>query len=58
MSGLATKHALTAGENEKILDVSRLVKKTKAIIQKLMKLKRKLVMITTKNIVLLQNLIS
>ena len=56
ISGLATTSALTAVENEK-LNVSNLLKKL-VLTQKLMKLKRKLFIITMINILLLQNLIS
>ena len=55
-SNLATTSALTAVEN-KIHSVSNLVKKL-TIIQKLMKLKRKLLITAMINILLLQNLIS
>ena len=57
ISNLATKAALNTAENE-ILNVSNLVKKKLAITQKLMKLKRKLLIIIMINILLLQNLIS
>ena len=53
ITGLATTSALTAVEN-KIPDVSSLVKKT--ITQKHQVLKRKLLIMTMTNILLLQNL--
>ena len=53
--GLATASALTAVENE-IPNVRNLVKKT--MTQKLMKLERKLLIITMINILLLQNLMN
>ena len=57
VSSLATKTALTAVEN-KIHSVSSLVKKKKQIItQKLLKLKRNLLIIIMANILLLQSLI-
>ena len=56
ITNLATKTALNAVEN-KIPSISNLVKKL-TIIQKLMKLKRKLLIIIMINILLLQNLIS
>ena len=56
VSSLATKTALTAVEN-KIPDVSSLVKKKKNIIQKLLKLKRNLLIIIMTNILLLQSVI-
>ena len=55
ITNLATKTALNAVEN-KIPSISNLVKKL-TIIQKLMKLKRKLLIIIMINILLLQNLI-
>ena len=48
ISGLATNSALTAAEN-KIPDVSSLVKKKQIMIQKLLKLKRRLVIIIMTN---------
>ena len=55
ISGLATNSALTAVEN-KIPNVSNLLKKKKQIMtQKLVKLKRRLLMIIMINILLLQN---
>ena len=56
VSSLATKTALTAVEN-KISDVSSLVKKKQIITQKLLKLKRNLLIIIMTNILLLQSLI-
>ena len=56
ITGLATTSALTAVKN-KIPNVSNLVKKL-TMIQKLMNLKRKLLIISMTNILLLQNLIS
>ena len=56
VSSLATKTALTAVEN-KIPDVSSLVKKKQTIIQKLLKLKRNLLIIIMINILQLQSLI-
>ena len=57
VSSLATKTALTAVEN-KIHSVSSLVKKkTQIITQKLLKLKRNLLIIIMANILLLQSLI-
>ena len=55
ITGLATNSALTTVEN-KILDISNLVTKTD-LTQKLVKLKRRLVIIIKTNILLLQNLI-
>ena len=55
ISGLTTKSALTAIEN-KIPDVSSLVQK-QIMIEKLVKLKRNLLMIIITSILLLQNLI-
>ena len=55
VSGLATKTALTAVEN-KMPDVSSLVKKT-ILTQKLVNLKRNLLIIIMTNILLLQSLI-
>ena len=55
ISGLATTSAVTAVEN-KIRNVSNLVKKL-TMTRKLMELKRKLLIITLINILLLQNLI-
>ena len=55
ISGLATKYALTVVEN-KTPDVSGLVK-TQITIQRLVKLKVKLIIIIMINILLLQNLI-
>ena len=57
ISGIATNAALTAAKN-KIPNVSNLVKKTDYKIQKLMKLKKKLLIIVMINTLLLQNLIS
>ena len=57
ITNLATKTALNAVEN-KIPNVSNLVKKNPTITQKLMKLKRKLLIVIMINILLLQNLIS
>ena len=57
INNLATTTALTAVEN-KILDVSNLAKKKLTIIQKLMKLKKKLLIIVMINTLLLQNLMS
>ena len=56
ITNLATTSALTAAEN-KIPSVSNLVKKKLTIAQKLVKLKRKLLIIIMINILLLQNLI-
>ena len=56
ISGLATNPALTTVKNE-IPDISSLVKKKKIIIQKLLKLKRNLLIITMINILQLQSLI-
>ena len=56
VSSLATKTALTAVEN-KISDVSSLVKKKQIITQKLLKLKRNLLIMIMINILLLQSLI-
>ena len=56
LTNLATKASLTAVEN-KISSVSNLVKRM-TITQKLMKLKRKLLIIITIILLLLQNLIS
>ena len=56
VSGLAADAALTAVEN-KIPNVSNLVKKKKIIIQKLMKLKRNLLIMNMINILLSQNLV-
>ena len=55
ISGLATKYALTIVKN-KIPDVSGLVKR-QITIQRLVKLKVKLIIIIMINILLLQNLI-
>ena len=55
IGGLATNSALTAVEN-KISNISGLVKK-QTITQKLVKLKRKLLIIIMTNTSLLQNLI-
>ena len=57
ISGLATNAALIAVENE-IPDVSSLVKKKQILAQKLLKLKRNLLIIIMTNALLLQNLIS
>ena len=57
ISGLATTSALTAVQN-KIPDLSSLVKKKQIIMQKLVKLKRKSLIIIMINTLLLQNLIS
>ena len=56
VSSLGTKTALTAVEN-KIPSVSSLVKKKQTMTQKLLKLKRNLLIIIMKNILLLQSLI-
>ena len=56
VSSLATKPILTAVEN-KIPSVSNLVKKKHALTQKLLKLKRNLLIIIMTNILLLQSLI-
>ena len=56
ISGLVTISALTAVEN-KIPSISNLVKKTDYGTQKLVNLKRKLLIISMTNILLLQNLI-
>ena len=56
VSSLATKTALTAVEN-KIPDASSLVKKKQIITQKLLKLKRNLLIIIMINILQLQSLI-
>ena len=55
ISGLATKSALTAVENE-IPDISTLAKK-QIMTQKLVKLKRKLLIMIIINILTLENLI-
>ena len=55
VSNLATKIALTAVENN-IPSVSSLVKKKQTITQKLLKLKRNLLIITMTSILLLQSL--
>ena len=57
ISGLVTNSALTAVEN-KIPSVSNLLKKKQIITQKLVNLKRKLLIMSMTNILLLQNLIS
>ena len=57
ISGLATTSVLTAVEN-KNPSVSSSVRKNKIRIQKLVNLKRKLLLISMTNILLLQNLIS
>ena len=57
ISGLATSSELTAVES-KIPNVGNLVKKKLTVTQKLMKLKRKLLIIVIINTLLLQNLIS
>ena len=57
ISGIATNAALTVAKN-KIPNVSNLVKKTDYKTQKLMKLKKKLLIIVIINTLLLQNLIS
>ena len=57
ITNLVTKTAFNAVENE-MPYVSNLVKKKLTITQKLMKLKRKLLIIILINILLLQNLIS
>ena len=57
ISTLAPKTALTAVEN-KITSVRSLVKKKQTITQKLLKLKRNLLIIIMANILLLQSLIS
>ena len=54
VSSLAIKTVLTAVEN-KIPSVSSLVKKKQTVTQKLLKLKRKLLIIIITNILLLQN---
>ena len=54
--GLATKTALTAFEN-KILDVGSLIKKKQIMTQKVVNLKRNLLIIIMTNILLLQSLI-
>ena len=56
ISSLATNSALTATVN-KIPDVSSLVKKKQIIIQKLVKLKRKLFLMIMRNMLLPQNLL-
>ena len=57
ISCLATTFALTAIEN-KIPNTSNLVKKKQIMIQRLVKLKKNLVIISMMNILILQNLIS
>ena len=57
ISGFATTFALTAVEN-KIFSISNLVKKKQIVTQKLENLKRKLLIISRTNILLLENLIS
>ena len=57
INGIATNAALTAAKN-KIPNVSNLVKKTDYKTQKLMKLKKKLLIIAMINTLLLQNLMS
>ena len=57
ITGFATSAALTSVEN-KIPDINHLIKKKKKImLQKLVNLKRKLLIIIMVNILLLQNLI-
>ena len=56
ITGLATNTALTA-VGHKMPDVSSLVKKKKIITQKLVKLKKDLLIIIITNVLLLQNLI-
>ena len=57
ITGFATSAALTSVEN-KIPDINQLIKKKKKImLQKLVNLKRKLLIIIMVNILLLQNLI-
>ena len=56
ITGLATNTALTAVEH-KIPDVGSLVKKKQIITQKLVKLKKDLLIIIMTNVLLLQNLI-
>ena len=57
ISGLVTTSALTAVEN-KIPSVSNLVKKKQIMTQKLVNLKKTLLIITMTNMLLIQNLIS
>ena len=57
ITNLATETALNAVEN-RVASVSNLVKKKLTIAQKLMKLKRKLLIIVMMNILLLQSLTS
>ena len=56
ITGFATSAALTSVEN-KIPDINHLIKKKQIMLQKLVNLKRKLLIIIMVNILLLQNLI-